>query len=474
MRILTLLPDRSALTARVPDPDPGPSLEITGTLSAFLEALNHRGPWDAAVVSIAVEAVNDAIVERIARAPGMGAFFLSAPRASLESAVLAHRVGASGVLSEPFSAADVARRVAPLYGEGAEIPVPEPDAVAFPGGGQRPLLLGESPVMAAVFDIIARVSASDATVLLTGESGTGKEVVARTLHHLHPRRKGPFVAVNCAAIPESLLESELFGHEKGAFTGAVATRTGRFERAHGGTLFLDEIGDMSLVLQAKLLRALEERQIEPVGGKGCRPVDVRVVAATNRDLGEAMAEGAFREDLFFRLDVVRLALPPLRERRDDIRALTLHFLGTLAREHERDVRAITERALRRLGQHDWPGNVRELRNVMDRAVLLAPATTIRSSHLRLDAASPRTSSRLSVGAEPGGYPLSFTLAQVEADHLRRVVEANDGHLGNAADALGVHRNTLTRKLRTLEESPDEAEGGAGSGAVSMEDKRGGA
>jgi DNA-binding NtrC family response regulator len=312
--------------------------------------------------------------------------------------------------------------------------------------------------MARVFDTVARVASSQATVLLTGESGTGKEVVARVLHDAGPRRERPFVPVNCAAIPENLLESELFGHEKGAFTGAVANRVGRFERADGGTLFLDEIGDMSQVLQAKLLRALESRSIEPVGGTGPRAIDVRVIAATNAELGEAMRQGRFREDLYFRLAVVEIPLAPLRDRPEDIRPLALHFAAVAARMHGKPVGAITESALRRLSAYPWPGNVRELRNVLDRAVLLAVGPTLRASHLRLDQASPRTSPRGRT-EDRWGYPTSFSLAQVEADHIERVLAASDGHLGRAAEVLGVHRNTLARKLRTREDAaPAEGEG----------------
>jgi two-component system response regulator HydG len=293
---------------------------------------------------------------------------------------------------------------------------------------------------------MARVAATPSTVLLTGESGTGKEVMARALHAAGSRRDGPFVAVNCAAIPEHLLESELFGHEEGAFTGAVRRRTGRFERADGGTLFLDEIGDMSLVLQAKILRVLEERVVERVGGEATVPVDVRVVAATNQELADRMEEGEFREDLYYRLAVVELHLPPLRQRGRDIRTLALHFAGIFARRYERPVRAVTEAALQRLERYPWPGNVRELRNVMDRAVLLASGEVIGSGALRLGAGAPRSSPR---GARPGegGYPPTLSLAEVEASHIRRVLTAEDGHMGRTAEVLGIHRNTLTRKVQ---------------------------
>jgi len=297
-----------------------------------------------------------------------------------------------------------------------------------------------------VFETIARVARSTSTVLLTGESGTGKEVVARALHWASDRARGPFVAVNCAAIPEQLLESELFGHERGAFTGAVARRVGRFERANGGTLFLDEIGDMSLVLQAKVLRVLEDRVVERVGGETSDPIDVRVVAATNQELDEATADGRFREDLFFRLAVVELHLPPLRDRGADTRRLALHFAAHFAARHGKTVRAITENALGRLEGAAWPGNVRELRNVMDRAVLLARGDVIRSADLRTGRAAPRGSARSEAGGGVG-YSSDLSLEEVESDHIRRVLAALDGHMARAAESLGIHRNTLARKMR---------------------------
>jgi DNA-binding NtrC family response regulator len=254
--------------------------------------------------------------------------------------------------------------------------------------------------------------------------------------------------VNCAAIPEHLLETELFGHERGAFTGAIARRVGRFERAHEGTLFLDEVGDMSVVLQAKLLRVLEERRVERVGGEESRAVDVRVIAATNQDLAVAKRESRFREDLYHRLAVVEIHLPPLRERGADIRTLGLHFAAHFARRYSKPIRAVSERALRRLEQATWPGNVRELRNVMDRAVLLASGTTIRSDDLKLGACAPVGSAQ-GASETTAGYPATMSLQDVEADHIRRVLAAVHGHMGRAAETLGIHRNTLTKKMREL-------------------------
>jgi two-component system nitrogen regulation response regulator GlnG len=242
-------------------------------------------------------------------------------------------------------------------------------------------MVSESPAMLPVIRAIAQVAPSSASVLIIGESGTGKELVARAVHLHGPRASGPFIAVNCAAIPENLLESELFGHDKGAFTGAVARKIGRFERAHGGTLFLDEIGDMSLALQSKILRAIQEREIERVGGTESISVDVRLIAATNRDLRVMMTENRFREDLYYRLAVVTIKLPRLLDRGDDLMLLTSAFLKEFGCKAGKNFTHVSDRALELLRRHEWVGNVRELRNVIERAVLVADGGTLRSEHL---------------------------------------------------------------------------------------------
>ncbi|MEX2467425.1 MAG: sigma-54 dependent transcriptional regulator [Gemmatimonadota bacterium] len=443
-RLLALVPQSFDRAALRDIEEIGIATVLTENLSECLKQLG-TGNWLATLVSLSSELVDEPVVQRIARAPGCGGLLLSARGASLERALLAERVGAMGLLREPIDPRDLLTRVSLLLDEGPEIPFTDGPPPARSDQAD-PTLIGEGPAMAGVFERIARVARSDSTVLLTGESGTGKEVVARALHAASARRDGAFVAVNCAAIPEQLLESELFGHEKGAFTGAVGSRIGRFERANGGSLLLDEIGDMSLLLQSKLLRALEERQVEPVGGTAPRAIDVRVIAATHRDLAARIEDGRFREDLFYRLAVVDISLPALRERGPDVRPLALHFGATFAKRHDRPVRAVTERALERLAEHSWPGNVRELRNVMERAVLLAGGPVIRAGHLRLGEAAPRASSRPSRN-HAGGYPASFSLADVEAAHIARVLASTDAHIGRAADILSIHRNTLTRKLQ---------------------------
>jgi DNA-binding NtrC family response regulator len=432
----------------------GVELVVASTLRELLGRLDER-PWAATFVSFSVKPMDDRVAARIGEHANCGALVLTAPAVTLERALAMERSGAVALLREPLDPGELGSRLRGTLDEGREVPIAPPDPEVGDADPPPPVLVGDSAPMASVFETVARVAGSNATVLVTGESGTGKEVVARALHWASDRRRGPFVPVNCAAIPEHLLESELFGHERGAFTGAVARRVGRFERAHGGTLFLDEVGDMSLVLQAKVLRALEERTVERVGGEEARAIDVRVVAATNQDLAAAIGEGRFREDLYYRLAVVELHMPPLRERGSDVRALALHFAGQFARSHRKPVTAITGRALRRLQDADWPGNVRELRNVMDRAVLLCTGGTIRAGDLRVGVAAPTTAARGPSGADVG-YAATLSLEEVEADHLRRVLASVGGHIAKTASVLGIHRNTLTRKMRQYGIDPPSA------------------
>jgi two-component system, NtrC family, response regulator AtoC len=406
--------------------------------AALLRGIAEGRP-DLVLVSFAVEGVDSPFVERVIEAMG-GAdrVLLAAPGASLELAVLARRLGTGSLLREPIDGEELRHEVARR--------APVRDGVPIPAG--RPSspveLVGSGPAMAEVVRTIAEVGDTPAAVLVTGESGTGKELVARALHWSSARRDGAFVAINCAAVPEHLLESEFFGHERGAFTGAVARKRGRFERADGGTLFLDEVGDMSLVLQAKILRALEEGEVERVGAESVLPVDVRVVAATNRDLEELVSEGTFREDLLFRLAAARIHIPPLRERMDDLDELVLHFAGEFSELYGRPLKGLDRGALRLLHTHSWPGNVRELRNVMDRAVRGCRGAWIRAEDLVLGSGTPRMSAK---GPGPdGGLPPTAPLAEVERAHIARVLAYTGGAMGEAAELLGIHRNTLTRKV----------------------------
>lgn len=300
--------------------------------------------------------------------------------------------------------------------------------------------VGDSPAMAGVLDTIKQVAPSRATVLITGESGTGKELAAHAIHRLSPRHRGPFVAVHCAALSPQLLESELFGHEKGAFTGAGEKRIGRFEQAAGGTLFLDEIGEIDAATQVKILRVLGERVFERVGGNKALAADVRLLAATNRDLGKMVAEGKFREDLFFRLNVVQVHLPPLRDRREDIPLLALHFLREAARENDKPFREPTGEVMKCLVGYDWPGNVRELRAAIEHGVVMAsgPKITLRDMPAAV---------RESAGGQAPRGPLPLHLGETELSLIRRALAECKGNRTLAAAKLGISRRTLHRKLR---------------------------
>ncbi len=318
-------------------------------------------------------------------------------------------------------------------------------------------LVGEGPAWARLGEEIARLAQVDAPILITGENGTGKEVVARNLHLLGPRAEGPFVAVNCAAIPEELIESELFGHEKGSFTGAHERRVGHFEAAHGGTLFLDEIGDMPLGAQAKVLRALETHEVTRVGGSRTIPVDLRVLAATNSDLARAVEDKSFRMDLFYRLSVIPLHLPPLRERREDIPALCTHFLARLAERSGRAPLELEPEALALLQTLEMPGNVRQLRNLLEGAWVFADGPSIQRAHLeRLLENGPAISSpAASPAALPGEDPFQAASFEEfkdksEALFLRQRLAANSGNVKRTAESLGMQRSHLYKKIERYE------------------------
>jgi two-component system, NtrC family, response regulator AtoC len=307
-------------------------------------------------------------------------------------------------------------------------------------------IVGTSPEMQRVFKTVAQIAPSRATVLLAGESGTGKELVAAAIHHHSPRASAPFVKLHCAALAESLLESELFGHERGAFTGAERKREGRFEQANGGTLFLDEIGEISLSTQVKLLRILQEREFERVGGNQTIHVDVRVIAATNRDLREMVAAGKFREDLFYRLNVINLTLPSLKQRPTDVPALAMHFLKHYAHENAKTLTSISDDALAQLTNYGWPGNVRELENVIERAVVLADGERIEASHLPVELAA--AARRSGPPAIPGS-----TLDELERYAILRTMESVGGATGKAAELLGISVRKIQYKLQEYNAAP---------------------
>ncbi len=363
---------------------------------------------------------------------------------SLDAAVSAMRAGAYDFLSKPVKL-DVltlaVRRAVQHRTLGDEVKRLRTEAAA--GGAHFEPLVGTSAAMRKVYDLMARVSASEVSVLITGESGTGKEVVARAIHARSRRRSGPFVAVNCSAMPEALLESELFGHMRGAFPDAHETRVGLFKQANGGTLFLDEIGDMPIALQPKLLRALQERRVRPVGSGVEVPVDVRLVTATNYDLESAIEEGRFREDLFFRINVVNVALPPLRARSSDILPLAQHFTLQVAKRTDKAVRGISASAAEKLVAYGWPGNVRELQNCMERAVTLARFEELTVDDLPEKIRDYKPGYLVVGGDDPSELA---PLEEVERRYILRVLEAVGGNKSVAARVLGIERRTLYRKL----------------------------
>jgi two-component system, NtrC family, response regulator AtoC len=310
-------------------------------------------------------------------------------------------------------------------------------------------IVGVAPAMQRVFEIIDQVAPSKATVLITGESGTGKELVANALHQRSPRSNGPFIKLHCAALAESLLESELFGHERGSFTGAVARKDGRFSLADGGTLFLDEIGEISPSIQVKLLRFLQEHEFERVGGNQTLKVDVRVIAATNRNLKEEVARGKFREDLFYRLNVVTIDMPPLRDRRTDIVSLAKFFLDKYSQQNGKSVETIAPDALELLVSYDWPGNVRELENAIERAVVLTPGNNIDARHLP---------TAIRPVARIGGAPSipGATMAELEKYAILETLKSTGGSTSKAAEILGISTRTIQYRLHEYNDAPRSA------------------
>ncbi|MCO5165947.1 MAG: sigma-54 dependent transcriptional regulator [Planctomycetes bacterium] len=364
---------------------------------------------------------------------------------SLDAAVAAIRAGAYDFITKPFDLDVLEVAIARAVRQRRR-----PRRPSTAADDPVAALAGDSPAIAALRALIERVAASDASVLVRGETGTGKELVARALHSLSARRDGPFVAINCAAMPEALLESELFGHVKGAFSGAVEARQGLFQRASGGTIFLDEVGDMSLPLQAKLLRVLQERRARPVGGTEERPFDVRVVAATHRDLREAVAAGAFRADLLFRLDVIGVDVPPLRARGRDVLVLAERALAAHAARAGERVTGLSPAAAERLLAYGWPGNVRELHNCIERAVALCEGDRLEPADLPAavqEAACPARAAdplaTLAPGADAAALP---TLEEMERRYVHHVLDLTRGNKTLAARVLGLDRKSLYRKL----------------------------
>ena len=320
--------------------------------------------------------------------------------------------------------------------------------------GQFGRLLGKSARMQQLFATADQVAATDVTVLIQGESGTGKELLAREMHDRSPRKKAAFVPVNCAALPDTLIESELFGHEKGAFTGASEQRKGKFELAHGGTLFLDEIGDMNPLTQAKVLRAIEERRIERLGGSASIACDVRLISATHKDLSAEVEAGRFRQDLFYRLKVVTLDIPPLRQHREDLPLLIQSFVSLFAARHKKPDLSLSPEGIERLSEHVWPGNVRELRNVIEGCVVLNRSGTIQAADLPLEVRLPTRSGALTVSDAAGAnsllaLPYKEAKRKFEVDYIAARLQENNGNVSRTAVQIGLHRQSLQQKLREL-------------------------
>ena len=383
--------------------------------------------------------------------PGLPVVVMTA-HGSIETAVEAIKAGASDYLLKPFAMEELRLVIAKELDVQALREQNRTLRAALAEKYDFPNIIGRSERMRAALDLVERVAPGNTTVLLLGESGVGKDLFAHALHQRSRRASGPFIKINSAAIPETLLESELFGYEKGAFTGAIASKPGKFELANGGTLFLDEIGDVPLAIQVKLLRVLQEREFERLGGSKTLKVDVRLIAATNRNLRAALEEGAFREDLYYRLNVVPIDLPPLRDHKEDIPELAQHFLARFAAASAKPVASLEPDALAALMAFDWPGNVRELENIIERAVALCPpeATALKRQDIRLDL-SP---SKRPAAAADSLLPPDWTLEQWEQAVIRQALERARGNKSQAARLLGLTRNALRYRLSTMGEADD--------------------
>ncbi len=419
--------------------------------AAALDTL-RRVPVDLLVADLRMPGLDGLELLRAAKlvAPDTEVIVLSG-HGTVEEAVDAMKEGAWDFLTKPFDRAPLVRVVRQALERRALVLENRRLQRQLDDLAGADEMVGRSPAILDLARLVKQVAPSTATVLVLGESGTGKELVARAIHRLSPRREKPFVRVNCAALPDTLLESELFGHEKGAFTGAVGRRQGRFELADGGTLLLDEVGDLSPLAQAKVLRVLQEGEFEPIGAMRTVKVDVRVVAATNQDLATLVGEKRFREDLYYRLQVIALTVPPLRERREDIPLLAQHFLRRYATKNHRAIQGFSEEALARLTDYPWPGNVRELEHSVERAVVLAQGPFVEARDLPEAVAQTEPSTRVVP------IPIGMPLEEVEQRLIEETLRQTKGDKELAAKLLGIASRTIYRKLKERE-SPEK--GGA--------------
>jgi two-component system response regulator HydG len=429
------------------------SYDVVPALSAdeALTKVNEGGPFDAVLTDLRMPGKSGLDLLRTLRERDPAALVLVLTAfGDAGAAGEAIRAGAYDFISKPYDIAALRETLARSLGRrrlaGSRRGRSDAHDGAGDGRSPDPALVGHSPAIIEVMKTLARVAPSQATVLVLGETGTGKELVARTIHRFSERADRRFVAVNCSALAEGLLESELFGHVRGAFTGAGTSRPGLFREADRGTLFLDEIGDISPALQARLLRALQEHEIVPVGSETPVRVDVRVLAATHRDLPELVRQGRFREDLYYRLNVVTITLPPLRARPQDIPLLIDHFLRELGERHGRGPVAVDPEAQRRLLAYDWPGNIRELQNVLERAMLLAEQDVIGPEHLPADLRPARAAAAPAATGEAPVPPPLRSLDEVDREHVLRVLRAMRGNRDETSRVLGISRRTLSRMI----------------------------
>jgi two-component system nitrogen regulation response regulator NtrX len=433
---------RSALTGVLRDE--GYTVDAVASGEACLDRVT-RQPVDLIVLDVWLPGIDGLTTLDRLRERGLdAAVVMISGHGNIESAVRAIKMGAFDFVEKPLSLEKTVLVVANALKQRRL----EAENRALRARVDREFtMVGESTVMQQLREQIAMAAPTNGRVLVYGENGTGKELVARAVHALSRRRAGPFVEVNCAAIPEELIESELFGHVRGAFTGAVADRRGKFEVADGGTLFLDEIADMSLKTQAKVLRALQEQVVDRVGGASSVRVDVRVIAATNKDLPAEIRGGRFREDLFFRLNVIPIAVPPLREREDDIPLLAEHFIMQLSREYGRRPKTFETAAMAALRRYTWPGNVRELQNVLERLMIMVPGDVIALRHLALPGTAPTVADDLYPEDGRPPLPLHEARERFEREYILRVLAAQQGNMSRTADVLGVERSNLYRKMK---------------------------
>jgi two-component system, NtrC family, nitrogen regulation response regulator NtrX len=433
--------------------DEGYDVDTTESGEACLDQVTHES-YDVILLDVWLTGIDGlATLERL-RERGVDAqVIMISGHASVEAAVRATKLGAFDFIEKPLS---LDKTILTVRNALRQRRLEVENRALRARVDRRLTIVGDSPVMRRLRDQIEMTAPSNGRVLISGENGTGKELVARQIHALSHRRTGPFVEVNCAAIPEELIESELFGHTKGAFTGAVADRRGRFENATTGTLFLDEVGDMSLKTQAKVLRALQEQIIEPVGGQRSVRVDVRVIAATNKDLVTEMQNGRFREDLSFRLTVIPMFVPALRDRGDDVIRLAEHFVSEFAKEYGRRPKRLSLGAMVLLREYRWPGNVRELRNVIERLMITVPGELVVPDDLGfLDIAEVP----VTVGSSLEIQPLLDARDAWERRYILGAIAALEGNISRTAEALGLERSNLYKKMRSLGISPGQREEG---------------